>query len=143
MKPHILITLAALAFIATFSTVLQCQEQLLFRVNVPFNFTASGVQLSAGEYLAFHTTPTTIQLVRKDGKGSVWVAVKPSPVRSGGSVTQIVFNRYGGTYFLSQVHTGADQQIHECYKCHAEKVLIAQNLNADVETIALNTMSAK
>ena len=58
---------------------LQAQEQLLFRVEIPFNFVAGGVHLSAGKYLAFHANPATIQLIREDGKASAWIPVKPSP----------------------------------------------------------------
>lgn len=143
MKSLLLTALAALISLMTFSVASPCQEQLLFRVNVPFNFVAGGVPLSAGEYLAFHKSSTLIQLVRKDGRGSAWVWVKPSPAASGETTNQIVFNRYGDSYFLSQVRTRHDQQIHECYQCRAEKNLLAQYPPSDVKTVALNVSSAK
>lgn len=144
MKLRVLFMLTAtLVLLHLLSASLQAQEQLLFRVNVPFEFVAGGVHFSAGEYLAFHATPTMIQLVRTDGQASTWIPVKPSPVASGVTTNQIVFNRYGDSYFLSQVRTGHDQQIHECFRCRSEKTLAAQYRPSDVKTVALNVMPAK
>lgn len=143
MKPHMLITLAAIICLLVFSSSLQAQEQMLFRVSVPFDFVAGSVHLSAGEYLAFHATPTMIQLVSQDGRASAWIPVKASPAVPSGSTNQIVFNKYGETYFLSQVRTGHDQQVHECYRCRAERTLAAQYRSSDVKTVALNVTPAK
>lgn len=144
MKPRIFMTLAALlVLLALFPTTLQAQEQLLFQVNVPFEFIAGGVHLSAGHYLAFHVTPSMIQLVREDGRSAAWVPVKASPAASEGTTNQLVFNRYGDTYFLSQVKTGHDQQVHECYKCRREQVLAAHFRASDVKTVALNAEPGK
>ncbi|HVO82070.1 MAG TPA: hypothetical protein VMT28_15145 [Terriglobales bacterium] len=139
MKPKTLITLAALlVMLPLFSTALQAQEQMLFRVNVPFKFIAGGVHMSPGEYLAFHSTPTIIRLVREDGRATAWIPVKPSPVASEGITNQVVFNRYGETYFLAQVKTGNDRQVHECFKCRGEQTLAAQYRASEVKTVALN-----
>ena len=139
MKPKTLITLAALfILLPVFSSTLQAQEQLLFRVDIPFEFIAGGVHMPAGQYLAFHTTPAIIQLVRQDGRASAWIPVKASPAASEGSSNQIVFNRYGETYFLAQVKTGHDRQLHECFKCRGEKTLAAQYRAPEVKTVALN-----
>ena len=91
MKLHTLFMLATtLVLLPLLAPGLQAQEQVLFQVNVPFEFVAGGVHLAAGEYLGFHATPTLIQFVRKDGRASAWVPVKPSPVASGGTTNQIV-----------------------------------------------------
>jgi hypothetical protein len=139
MKPKNLIALVAMfILLPVFWSTLQAQEQLLFRVNIPFEFIAGGVHMPPGQYLAFHTTPAIIQLVRQDGRASAWIPVKASPIASEGSSNQIVFNRYGETYFLAQVKTGHDQQLHECFKCRQEKTLAAQHRASEVQTVALN-----
>jgi hypothetical protein len=139
MKPKTLITLAALfVLLSVFSSTLQAQEQLLFRVDIPFEFIAGGVHMPAGQYLAFHTTPAIIQLVREDGRASASIPVKPSPVASGRNSNQIVFNRYGETYFLAQVKTGHDRQVHECFMCRSEQTLAAQYRASEAKTVALN-----
>lgn len=145
MKPKTLITLAALVvLLPVLSSTLQAQEHLLFRVNVPFEFIAGGVHLSPGQYLAFHSTPTMIQLVREDGHASAWIPVQPaSPLASEENSNQIVFNKYGETYFLAQVKTVHDQQVHRCHKCRGEQILAAQYRTSEVKTVALNAVEAK
>ena len=140
MKTTWCLIVALMAFLLTVPNF-QAQEQVLFRVDIPFNFVVGGVHLSAGKYLAFHTTPSIIQLVREDGKASAWIPVKPSPNTSGSEVTQLVFNRYGESYFLAKVSTGHDQQVHECFRCNAEKIMIAQGKRPQL--VALNTQSPK
>lgn len=139
MKPKTLISLAALlVLLPVFLLTSQAQENLLFRVDVPFEFIAGGVHLPAGQYLAFHTTPAIIQLVKVDGRASAWVSVNASPVASEGISNQLVFNSYGETYYLAQVKTSRDGQVHECVKCRGEKMLAAQYHASDVKTVALN-----
>ncbi len=106
------------------------QQQLLFKADIPFEFVVEGIHMPAGQYLAFHTTPSIIQLVKADGRASAWVNVKASAVQSGDSKNYMVFNCYGDVrcdaYFLAQIHSGSDQQVHECYRCRAEKTMMAQ-----------------
>jgi hypothetical protein len=138
MKPKTVILLTALVILLPLlSSTLQAQEQLLFRVNIPFGFIAGGVHLTPGQYLAFHTTPTLIQLVKQDGRASAWIPVKASPVISGEKVSQLIFNRYGDTYFLAKVSTGHDQQMHECFKCRGEQTLAAQYRPSEVKTVTV------
>ena len=130
-----IISLMALLFVAAPAS--QAQQQLLFRVNIPFDFVAGGAHLSAGEYIAFHTTPTIIQLVRRDRKASAWVPVKATPTASGEPGNLLIFNRYGQSYFLASIVTGHDQQIHECFRCKSEQMMIAQT-SRPVEIVAVN-----
>ena len=132
------IVLTALLTLPLLSFTVQAQEQMLFRVDIPFEFIAAGVHLPAGQYLAFHTTPAIIHLVREDGRAAAWIPVKASPVASSESSNQLVFNRYGETYFLAHVKTGHDQQVHECFKCRGEQKLAAQYRASEVKTVALN-----
>jgi hypothetical protein len=135
MKPKILIILATVAvLLPLLSSTLQAQEQLLFRVNVPFEFIAGGVHLSSGQYLAFHVTPNMIQLTRVDGRANAYIAVK-GLVMNGNNGNRIIFNKYGETYFLAQVQTGHDQQTHECFQCRGEKTLAARYRPSEAFTL--------
>lgn len=137
MKRKILYLLATLVLLGIASTTSLAQEQLLFRVSIPFEFIAGGVHMGSGDYLAFHATPTILKFVREDGKASAWVTVKPSSVLAKEGTNQIVFTKYGNTYFLSKVQTGHDQQNHECYQCREEQTLAAHYRTTEVTTIAL------
>ncbi len=139
MKPRILIALTAVTvLLLVLSPSAQGQQQFLFRVDVPFEFIAGGVHLPSGQYLAFHTSPTMIELVNRDGRASAWIPVKASPVaQAGDDPNKIVFNRYGDTYFLSKVQTAHDQQVHECFRCQGEVKLAAQYRSTEVKTVIL------
>src|SRR5262245_4108513 len=116
--------------------VSRAQDHLLFRVNIPFAFVANGAHLEAGSYLAFHTTPLIIAFVREDGKGSAWIPVMPSP-RTIEGLNQIIFHKYGNTYFLAKVHTEHDLQMHDCFRCPEEQKLSAGLHGHQPVTVAL------
>ena len=90
-----------------------------------------------GDYVGFHASPAIIQLVREDGRASVWIPVKASSVATEETKNQIVFNRYGDTYFLAKVNTGQDQQMHESFRCRAEETLAAQYAPEKPDVIVL------
>lgn len=139
MKPRFLMALTAVTvLLLALSPAAQAQQQFLFRVDVPFEFIAGGTHLPSGQYLAFHTAPSMIELVNQNGRASAWIPVKASPAANDGDgPNQMVFNRYGDTYFLSKVQTAHDQQLHECFRCQGEQKLAAQYRSSDVKTIVL------
>ena len=137
MKTRIALTIALLVIVPMFTSSAKAQEQMLFRVNIPFEFVAGGAHLSAGDYIAFHASPSIIQLVREDGRASAWAAVKASPVMAGGTNNQLIFNKYGDSYFLAKVQTGGDQQLHECFRCRAEQTLAARSLATGAQTVTI------
>lgn len=137
MKSKMFVILAVASLVAMLTPALEGQEQMLFRVSIPFEFVAGGVHLAAGDYLAFHATPTILKLVRADGRGSAWIAVKASPVIAKENRNQLVFNVYGADYFLASVQTGHDQQVHECFRCRTEVNLAAQYRRNDVKTVTI------
>jgi hypothetical protein len=73
--------------------------------NIPFAFIAGGTTLPAGEYV-FHTSPTQFPAsVTGPDRHTRFVPAWPSGVISGDP--NVVFNRYGDQYFLSEVRLGA------------------------------------
>jgi hypothetical protein len=106
----------------------------LFRVDVPFAFMAAGVHLPAGYYLVSHVDPSLILIETQDGKARalVHVAIENS---NSSALTKLVFNKYGDHYFLAQVWTEQDQQVHHCTKCPAERQLVAQAQHAEEAVI--------
>ena len=107
----------------------------LFRVDVPFAFMAGGVHLPAGPYIVSHVDPTLIMIETQDGKARalVHVAIENSSSRTEG---KLVFNKYGDQYFVAQVWTEQDRQVHHCTKCRAEKILEAQSRRPE-QTVVL------
>jgi hypothetical protein len=128
MKTRILMALAALSTaLLWFTVALQAQTtepRLLLKVDVPFEFVVGGMNLPAGQYHVLHIiNPNWILLRSTDGRAKAVVYVQVSATTVGGSSSKLVFNRYGEQYFLSQVWTGQDNEVHECFKSSAERTL--------------------
>lgn len=127
MKTRILIALSTLGIVLCFTLALHAQTTAprpLLKVDVPFDFVAGDMNLPAGHYEVLHImNPNWILLRNTDGRANTVVHVQVSATTAGGSTSKLVFNRYGGKYFLSQLWTGQDNEVHECFKSNAEVTL--------------------
>jgi hypothetical protein len=71
--------------------------------NIPFEFTVGGKKLPAGNYsIRDLTSPGTVALQRRDGKGAVITLTQSESVKTY-AAPQLIFHRYGARYFLSRV----------------------------------------
>jgi len=129
------VLIVAVAFLPALMHAQMAIKTPLFRVDVPFAFMAGGAHLPAGSYIVSHVDPYLIQIETQDGRARALVHVA---IQNNGSETptKLVFNKYGDQYFLAQVWTEQDSQIHHCTKCRAEKILAAQ-ARAPEQTIVL------
>jgi hypothetical protein len=88
---------------------------------------AGGVHLPAGQYNVYHPgDPYLVAIEKDDGTARAMVYVHPSATNSNEASTKLVFNKYGDQYFLSQVWTEPDREVHQCFRCRSEKALMAQ-----------------
>jgi hypothetical protein len=130
MKTRIIQCAVFAFFLVLIPALLNAQmpiRQPLFRVDVPFAFVAGGVHLPAGQYHVYHPgDPYLIVLERDDGRARAMAYVHPSATDNGLAATKLVFNKYGDQYFLSQVWTEPDREVHQCFKCRMEEALLAQ-----------------
>jgi hypothetical protein len=130
MRTRIIHLAALLAIILAVPALLHAQmaiKQPLFRVDIPFSFVAGGVHLPAGHYHVYHPgDPYLIVIEKDDGRARAMAYVHPSATNADESSTKLVFNKYGDQYFLSQVWTEADREVHQCFKCRMEQTLMAQ-----------------
>ena len=94
--------LAALALTCISPTIALGQSGVI-RVNIPFDFYLGSQKLPAGEYTVVrHADPALIHLY--DGNGHTSAALSNAVSnRSKTWDAQLVFNRYGDQYFLSEV----------------------------------------
>ncbi len=140
MKTRIIHLAALLASILLVPALLYAQmaiKQPLFRVDIPFTFIAGGVHLPAGQYHVYHPgDPYLIVIEKDDGRARAMAYIHPSATDSREAGTKLVFNKYGDQYFLSQVWTEPDQQVHHCFQCRAEQKLMAQAGNHDLVVVA-------
>jgi hypothetical protein len=120
----------AVAFLPALLHAQMAIKTPLFRVDVPFAFMAAGAHLPAGSYLVSHVDPSLILVETQDGKARalVHVAIENS---NSSTPTKLVFNKYGDQYFMAQVSTERDQQVHHCTKSPAEMQLVAKARQAE------------
>jgi hypothetical protein len=110
--------------------------QPLARVDIPFAFMAGGVHLPAGHYHISHPGDPYFVLIEKDdGRARALVYVH-RPANNSGVSTKLVFNKYGDQYFLAQVWTEPDQEVHQCFKSPREKELMAHAQKPESVAIA-------
>ena len=129
------VLVVAVAFLSAFVQAQMVIKTPLFRVDVPFAFMAAGVHLPAGSYIVSHVDPSLILVETQDGKARalVHVAIENS---NSSTPAKLVFNKYGDQFFMAQVWTEQDQQVHHCTKCPAERQLLAKARQAE-ETVIL------
>lgn len=127
MKTRILIALSTLATALLWPIVTQAQATAprpLLKLDVPFDFVAGEMNMPAGQYEILHImNPGWILIRNTNGRANAVVHVKPSATSVGESSNKLVFSRYGKKYFLSQVWTGEDNEVHDCFKSGAELTL--------------------
>jgi hypothetical protein len=73
---------------------------------------------------------------KNDGRARAMAYVHPSATSSAESSTKLVFNKYGDQYFLAQVWTEPDRQVHQCSRCRAEQMLMAQSARQELAVVA-------
>ena len=96
--------------------------------NIPFSFTVGSKVFPAGQYvvtrLNAQSDKATLVIKSADGRTSK-IVLALAPVQAGKvqERARLVFNRYGGQYFLSQVWTPADNVGLELLKSRSERTL--------------------
>jgi hypothetical protein len=142
-----LFSLMAIGSLVALSLAATAQAQLPgipVRATIPFDFIVRGKVLPAGNYEITRVTedPSGL-LVRNMNDKHERIVFETEPIEgrriSGHNV--LVFNRYGGEYFLSEVVTAGEQTGRELAPTRAERTLrreMAKNeTQAETVTVAL------
>ena len=127
MKKH-MITLMAIAMFAMTLTVASVRAQNAgnLLVTVPFEFGAAGKSLPAGDYYvrrSFDRTLVVMRLESKDGSLSIYVPTHGAQSAEIQNESKLVFNKYGGQFFLSQVWAAGHSTGEELNKTSREHIL--------------------
>jgi hypothetical protein len=133
MKTRALVMAAVMALTAIATTrVAQAQDGMA--VNVPFDFVAGGKTLPAGEYIVKISAPTRAMILisRKDATTSAFINTNPAVSLAPQAESKLVFNRYGDSYFLSQVWSEGNTQGRQLVRTAREKE-IAMTAKAETE----------
>jgi len=96
------------------------------RVQIPFEFTVKGKTLPAGEYEIRRLMDEPIGLLLRnmhDKHDEVVFETEPKIERSTPRRDELIFTRYGDSYFLSEVLTAGEQTSEESNPSHREREL--------------------
>jgi len=116
------------------------------RASIPFEFTVKGKTLPAGEYEVSRVMDEPIALLLRnvhDKHDEVVVETEPVIGRMTPKRDELIFNRYGESYFLSEVFTAGEQTGEELYPTHRERELrseMARN-QAGPETVTVAALN--
>jgi hypothetical protein len=93
-----------------------------FRVSIPFNFMAGTQSFSAGEYTLKPDPMFEHTVVLRNQVGDVLSYIRTWSVESSTAPnsTKLVFNRYGGRYFLAQIWEAGNGIGEQIYKSPVE-----------------------
>lgn len=100
--------------------------------NVPFPFMVSGHALPPGKYIVTPIGETNLRIY--GDKQSVVFQTHNTSGKSPEGIGKVVFHRYGGAYFLSEVWVPATSTGRQLFTSQAEKEL-AQSTNREVAVL--------
>jgi hypothetical protein len=103
---HKTLTIAAILglFLTLAVASVQAQSANRIKVTIPFNFTAGGAKLKAGNYIVERLSMEQLAFASVDGKTKAFVLAPLALQRPRNLVREkLVFLRYGDRYFLSEV----------------------------------------
>lgn len=128
---------ASLLTLSTLASMPFASAQDLAKADIPFAFHVGNKVMPSGTYTISHNSG--VSYILRSGSSAAFVLFYPeSSNKDRGTV--ITFNRYGNSYYLSQVWDGHDGL--QCSKSHSEKVTIreteeAANKQASSGSVAL------
>ena len=99
------------------------------RASIPFDFMVRGKMLPAGNYEVsrINDDPIGLMIRNLDQKhDTVMFETEPVYMRKTPGKNMLVFNRYGDTYFLSEIKTASENTAREAYPSRAERHLQQQ-----------------
>ncbi len=115
------------------------------RASIPFDFIIEGRTLPAGRYEIRRVSDESVGLLIRnvyDKHDKAMFETEPVYLRTMPSKDVLVFNRYGDTYFLSEVETASEQTAREAYPSRKERHMRQQMAKNQVEpqtvTVACN-----
>jgi hypothetical protein len=129
MKKQAFKTITMLSLLLMLAAVSVNAQQLsddLFAVDVPFDFVVSDTKLPAGKYKLRRiiSTSSADQLLIQNAEALVDLRTgitRPNRASEIQRKSKLVFNRYGGEYFLSQVWMAGSDTGRDLFKSQGER----------------------
>jgi len=126
MKKQIYAAVTLLMVIGIWAVTAEAQSVngVSIRANIPFEFSIGDKLLPAGEYRIQQVNPSSdvamLQIANANGEARVLVRVRSMRARDTNR-TELVFNRYGSSYFLSTLAIEGSVDAWQAPKSHTER----------------------
>jgi hypothetical protein len=110
---------------ATLTSNAQIESDVTIKANVPYAFVVGDTTLPAGEYtIRVAEGFSGVLMIRSDtGKTTVLFETEPVTASSPGDKNELVFDKIGDTYFLSQVFVSGDDSGSQLLKSKMQRRL--------------------
>jgi hypothetical protein len=110
------------------------------KVSVPFDFTVGKQSFPAGEYTVTPIPMSLNKMLLRNRAGEVltFIQTNPAASRERTSSAKLVFNQYGGEYFLTQIWEAGNDFGQQLIKSSAE-IEIAKAAQSPVQLVALSS----
>jgi hypothetical protein len=136
LLPLLFTLLIAASFCAT-----SAHAQIIGRVEaqVPFQFHVGNTTLPAGTYVIHRLDDndgTVMQISRKDGTMSALFDVESTQANSTPEKTELIFNKYGDRYFLSEMFDEGNPDGSRLYASSDEKMASKQSQSTVAQVVA-------
>jgi hypothetical protein len=139
MKNKGLRTITMLSVLLMLTAVSVCAQSRNKRaINIPFDFIVGQKTLPAGEYIVEpnHRDFDRVWLIQsRDGRTSALFTTKQVQTKETPEQAKLIFHKYAGQYFLSQVWTPGGNTGHELLMARTERELAKKAVKR--ETVAL------
>ena len=134
MKKQLFSLLAMSSLSVLLAAPLFAQSVEGFGVKIPFEFMIGNRTLPAGEYVV-KPAGRALQIRGRNGQASAIALTNQAEGRRTGTDAQMVFHRYGDTYFLSQVWMPENRTGHRLLPSKLERELAHGKVGPPVESI--------
>lgn len=130
------------AFILTFAVFANAQTQKQIRADIPFDFYLQNQKMTAGEYSIESVSKTnysTLIFRDKNGKakGSLTTLVDFTNNLTVSFDAKMTFNRYGNTYFLTEIRNPLENAVFSVKANKTERNLSKTTEKSNQETLAI------
>jgi hypothetical protein len=119
------ITRFAIVSLAALLVAAPAFSEETLKATVPFDFTVGTSRMRAGDYLVLFDA-NYIRLARDDRKASAILLTLPVQARRPSDGGKLIFNKYGDSYFLSEIWSAGYEQGHLLRKSR-EELEVAKN----------------
>jgi hypothetical protein len=144
MKKYLISGLAILCLLAT-SGVVTTRAQIdsgeTIEAAIPFAFVVGNHTLPAGDYTIKVSDDTDLNLLvvrSTEGRTAAFFQTMDAQAKGTPRQTELVFDKIGDNYFLSQIWVAGSQQGAELEKSKAEQQLEASGMTSERRSVAAN-----